>query len=778
MPARRSHGSRTRHALAAAAAMAAALVAAAPALGEQVVVSGNSGSIGGTESVTAFPVAAAGGLLPATPVPTSERPEAVAISPDARFLYVTILRAPPGGLTDPGQVQAFSIGPGGALTEVPGSPFPSGGINTTGIAVTPDGERVLAVNRGSALNNAPDPGSIAVYDRDAATGALTAVAGSPFAVAGLENPGGIAITPAGTRVLVTGDTAGATFDSRVASLTLNPATGALAQVAGSPFDVGGTQLFPIVMSPAGNRIVAAAVGSTDQLVVADLSAGTGALTPVAGSPFPVAARDPIHLAMSPDGATLYSAERKPLSPTTQTEGVSVYALAADGTPTAIAGSPFLGAGGTSQAVAATSDGLRVFSNEASDPGFVAGYTVGGGDTLAPIAGSPYPTGDQYAGFFSIAITPSNTPVPAFSATVGAPGQPTAFDASATTVPGGRATRFNWNFGDGTTLVNGGPSPVHTYAQEGTYTVTLRVRNDCTEDAVFRNGVVFTGQTALCNGPGLGQTSSDVTVTTPPPAPTGGDPTGGGPGAPAPGGAVAGAPSPAACRPVPPRGTPATVRPPEEITAEYLAIDQRTGSATIRRANAIESWLAAGIEGRDVCGGALGPAEIGPSLVAATGALGPAPVPPDPRPVVIAAAARKDVAFEASALQMCINQRVYQAAIARTNALAERLAALRGGDVEDGTLGRGHLRQDLAVTAGTGSSSAERSTTGVDRPERRGCGVVRFTTAQAAINRRIAIQSVVRVNALLDDIASGLTDANFADGSLGRADFAAGALGPR
>jgi hypothetical protein len=127
--------------------------------------------------------------------------------------------------------------------------------------------------------------------------------------------------------------------------------------------------------------------------------------------------------------------------------------------------------------------------------------------------------------------------------------------------------------------------------------------------------------------------------------------------------------------------------------------------------------------------------------------------------------------------MCINQRVYQTAIVRTNALAERLGKLRGGDVVDGSLTRGHLRQDLAILgAGPPATPPAPSTTDVTTPKRAGCGGVAFTPGQAAINRRIAIASVVRVNRLLDDLAAGLTGAQFLDRSLTSADLGPGAVG--
>ena len=53
----------------------------------------------------------------------------------------------------------------------------------------------------------------------------------------------------------------------------------------------------------------------------------------------------------------------------------------------------------------------------------------------------------------------------------------AFDATASDDPDGIISSFDWDFGDGTVLTDGGSFPEHTFAADGDYTVTLTVTDD-------------------------------------------------------------------------------------------------------------------------------------------------------------------------------------------------------------------------------------------------------------------------------------------------------------
>ncbi len=105
----------------------------------------------------------------------------------------------------------------------------------------------------------------------------------------------------------------------------------------------------------------------------------------------------------------------------------------------------------SHAYAATGDYL-VTLTVTDDAGDVASdttsATIGSGE-LAPVADASGP----YTGTIGVEVT---------------------FDGSGSNDPDGTIVTYNWNFGDGTTLSDGGPTPSHTYATAGTYNVTLTV----------------------------------------------------------------------------------------------------------------------------------------------------------------------------------------------------------------------------------------------------------------------------------------------------------------
>jgi len=174
-----------------------------------------------------------------------------------------------------------------------------------------------------------------------------------------------------------------------------------------------------------------------------------------------------------------------------------------GTPTTVAGQ--------SDSLAITPDGNSLYQSILSNPGKVEGFDIASNGLLTRYDGSPYDSGGVFPSFFSVAVTPTQTPVPAFGPGTGKSGVVVPFDASATTVRGGEATRYSWDFGDQSTGLSSQPKISHTYAKDGTYTVKLTVRNDCDPNAVFTGSLVSVGNAFYCNGSPTATTTRQVVI---------------------------------------------------------------------------------------------------------------------------------------------------------------------------------------------------------------------------------------------------------------------------
>jgi 6-phosphogluconolactonase len=182
-------------------------------------------------------------------------------------------------------VSAYALNRGkGTLTEILGSPFSAGNLPAD-LAVEPCGQFLYAINTFS--NN------VSAYAIDRETGSLAPVPGSPFSVQ--SQPLGMAIDPLGHFVFV----ANAYSDS-VSVYAIDRATGSLTEVSGSPF-VTGLNPVAVGVDPSGRFVYVANfdVLPTNVSTVSGftLDPTTGTLTPVPGSPF-LAGRNPNDIAIT------------------------------------------------------------------------------------------------------------------------------------------------------------------------------------------------------------------------------------------------------------------------------------------------------------------------------------------------------------------------------------------------------------------------------------------------------------------------------------------------
>jgi 6-phosphogluconolactonase len=123
--------------------------------------------------------------------------------------------------------------------------------------------------------NVYDSGNIYGYTINPSTGALTPIAGSPFAAG--SAPWSMAVDPSGRFAYVPNSSG-----NNVSGYTIDPTTGALTPIVGSPF-AAGLGAISVAVDPTG-QFVYVANGSSDNVSGYSIDRKTGALTPVQGSP--------------------------------------------------------------------------------------------------------------------------------------------------------------------------------------------------------------------------------------------------------------------------------------------------------------------------------------------------------------------------------------------------------------------------------------------------------------------------------------------------------------
>jgi 6-phosphogluconolactonase (cycloisomerase 2 family) len=434
-------------------------------------------------------------------------------SAGAAQLYI-----PGYGSGAPEKISGYSLGADGTPTPLGGSPFAVGPTGAApagiwGLGFTPDGTR-------------------AVTGFEFSGGVLAMTAGADGALfpaeAAKTSPSveGVAVTPDGrfaytsTRTFPPG-----TEGKGIIGYAIG-ADGALTQVSEG---ATGEQFFDIAITPDGRFLYGVEFSSIRRFAIGADGKLTGPVnTGVSGQ----------SLQVSPDGRFLFS--------TANSSSVVSYAIGADGSLKQV-GEPLKSEGSSFGYFAVASDGRHLYVPDYNGKD-IATVAVAPNGALSAAAGST-PIEDAKAAAVTpdgrylyyarpnegdigvaaigpdgvpqilpatakwksgeserLAFRPGPAPTASFSFKAGTAGSATSFDAS-----GSRgAARYEWNFGDGTTLADGGPTPSHTYSGAGTYTVKLTVYDSlgCSTQNVY------TGQTTVC--PGGAGAERPATVSVPPP----------------------------------------------------------------------------------------------------------------------------------------------------------------------------------------------------------------------------------------------------------------------
>ena len=340
-------------------------------------------------------------------------------------------------------VTAFSVAANGALTNI--GTFSTGGSGAGGGLFAANRARTCTVgNRLYVTNESLSSNSVSGFDINPVTGSLSLVPGSPFATGGTATGSGISLdcTPNGNFLIAAN---GGSNNITVFSIGAN---GALTPVAGSPFAAGGFTPDGIKVVPNGQFLSVALVDS-DTIAMFSIAAN-GALTPAPGSPVfsPAAggvagveincastflyatqanfgATNVDVFSIGPTGAlTLVQTSNNPgvgdnsnvgvLSPNDQflsvsnqfSDSVTVFNVAANGTLSLVAGSPFGGTGGAPCGIATNAAGTFLFTaNQNSSSVTSFSIAVSGALTLVGnfLTGRP-----PFSGLQSLAVFPGKS----------------------------------------------------------------------------------------------------------------------------------------------------------------------------------------------------------------------------------------------------------------------------------------------------------------------------------------------------------------------------------
>ena len=274
-------------------------------------------------TISIFSVNASDGTLALTGTPTQAGfgPSSAIIDPSGKYLLVTNNFG--------NNVSVFAIDAGtGALSEVMGSPF-FANDNPTEILITPSGQFVFVTN--------PGIGMVTAFKFS--SGVLTPVPGTPvYSGAGAS---ALAIDSSERYLYVANSAAtnpapNALTIGNVSGFNIDPTTGALTPILGSPFtSTVGNANGPtaIAVDPGGNFVYAVSPGSSDSLWCFQITPTNGQLVAVSNSPFSVTAGG-LYALFDPSGGRLYIGSQS--SP-----GIAGYVYnSSSGAPTAISGSPF------------------------------------------------------------------------------------------------------------------------------------------------------------------------------------------------------------------------------------------------------------------------------------------------------------------------------------------------------------------------------------------------------------------------------------------------------
>jgi len=222
-----------------------------PSPGNAFVYTANAGG----NSISGFANDGTGALtpIPGSPFPSAGQPFGLAATPNHQFLYATSFQN--------NQVNQFLISAAsGVLTPLTCTAVATTDLQPLKIAINPAGTLLYTINQ---------VGSISGFSINATTGCLTAISTTPTDTVGR----GITINQSGQFVYVV--TGGGGIDAFQIG-----ASGTLTRLAIAGFDSGTTTMLAVKAVPTFEILMATDGGSTNNLRTFNINTGSGVLTPI------------------------------------------------------------------------------------------------------------------------------------------------------------------------------------------------------------------------------------------------------------------------------------------------------------------------------------------------------------------------------------------------------------------------------------------------------------------------------------------------------------------
>jgi 6-phosphogluconolactonase len=324
----------------------------------------------GDNTISVYSIDSTTGALTAvgTPVLTGTSPYAIAATPDGQYVYVVNeISNNISGYT----VNATS----GALTAIPGSPF-AAGTDPQALAFDSSGAYLYVANNGSD--------NLSAYLVNASTGALTPQSTATYTTGSGPSAVSVGNLSSGQFVFVANNGG----SNNISVFAIAAGTGALTPVAGSPFAAGGNphslalQPFSPFDYVAEFLYTANFDGNSSTISGFSVDTDTGALTALSGSPFAVSVSN--YIGTDGTGSYLY---------VTTGAGLVGYSIDGTGLLTALAGFPVASGSNAYSVTVDPSNQFLYVGNSGSAN--ISGYkfdTANGGLTAIP--GSAFAAGSQ------------------------------------------------------------------------------------------------------------------------------------------------------------------------------------------------------------------------------------------------------------------------------------------------------------------------------------------------------------------------------------------------